>query len=126
MRALDGEEPPAATSTRFPDVDGSLWWSAHVERFAELGVTRGYGDGTFRPNQDVTRAQMAAFLERAFDLPQAGDAGFSDTEGNTHRDAINALAASGITRGYGDGTFRPHQRTTRAQMAALLDTLTPP
>ena len=121
VRALDGEEPPAVASTRFPDVDGSLWWSTHVERFAELGVTRGYGDGTFRPHQDVTRAQMAAFLVRAFDLPPAGDAGFSDIDANTHRDDINSLASSGITRGYGDGTFRPHQDTTRAQMAAFIN-----
>ena len=121
VRALDVEEPPAVTSTRFPDVDTSMWWAAHVERFAEPDVTHGYGDGTFRPHQDVTRAQMAAFLERAFDLPPAGDAGFSDTDTNTHHDAINALAASGITRGYGDGTFRPHQRTTRAQMAAFIN-----
>ena len=39
---------------------------------------------------------MAAFLVRAFDLPQAGDAGFSDTAANTHHDAINALAALGM------------------------------
>ena len=64
---------------------------------------------------------MAAFLVRAFDLPQAGDAGFSDTAANTHHDAINALAASGITLGYGDGTFRPHQSTTSAQMAAFIN-----
>ena len=122
VRVLDGEEPPAAASTRFPDVDASMWWAAHVERFAELGVTHGYGDGTFRPHQDVTRAQMAAFLERAFDLPPAGDAGFSDITADTfHRDDINALAASGITSGYGDGTFRPHRPTTRAQMAAFIN-----
>ena len=120
VRVLDGDEPPAVTSTRFSDVDTQQWWAAHVERFAELGVTRGYGDGTFRPDQSVTRAQMAAFLTRAFDLPNADDAGFSDIEGNTHYDAINALAASGITRGYGDGTFRPGQDTTRAQMAAFI------
>ena len=121
VRALDGGEPPAAASTRFPDVDASMWWAAHVERFAELRVTHGYGDGTFRPHQDVTRDQMAAFLTRAFDLPPAGDAGFSDTEGNTHHDDINALAASGITHGYGDGTFGPDRPTTRAQMAAFLN-----
>ena len=60
-------------------------------------------------------------LGRRRDVPQVGDAGFSDIEGNTHDDAINALAASGITRGYGDGTFRSNQRTTRAQMAAFIN-----
>ena len=63
---------------------------------------------------------MAVFLSRAFDLEAAGDAGFSDIEGNVHYEAINALAASGITSGYGDGTFRPHQDTSRAQMAEFI------
>ena len=101
-------------------MDGSLWWAPFVERFAELGVTQGYRDGTFRPFSAVSRAQMAAFLTRAFDLGEAGDAGFGDTAGNTHYEAINALAASGVTQGYSDGTFRPDRSTTRAQMAAFI------
>ena len=121
VRILDGEEPAPVASSRFSDVDVSLWWAGHVERFAELGVTHGYGDGTFRPYQHVSRAHMAAFLSRAFDLETAGDAEFSDIEGNAHYEAINALAASGITSGYGDGTFRPHQDTSRAQMAEFIN-----
>ena len=120
VRILDGKEPAAVGSSRFSDVDVLHWWAAHVERFAELGVTKGYTDGTFRPYRHASRAQMAAFLTRAFDLDAAGDAGFSDTEGNTHYEAINALAASGITRGYADGTFRPDRHVTRAQMAAFI------
>ena len=120
VRILDGEEPAAVASSRFSDVDGSLWWAGHVERFAELGVTTGYGDGTFRPYRHVSRAHMAAFLARAFDLAAADDAGFSDIEGNAHSEAINALAASGITRGYGDGTFRPDRDTSRAHAAAFI------
>ena len=120
VRILDGEEPAAVASSRFSDVDGSLWWAGHVERFAELGVTAGYGDGTFRPYRHVSRAHMAAFLARAFDLAAADDAGFSDIEGNAHSEAINALAASGITGGYGDGTFRPDRDTSRAHAAAFI------
>ncbi|MYA17955.1 MAG: hypothetical protein F4Z28_14965, partial [Gammaproteobacteria bacterium] len=121
VRILDGEEPAQVASSRFSDVDVSSWWAGHVERLAELGVTHGYGDGTFRPYQHVSRAHMAVFLSRAFDLEAAGDAGFSDIEGNVHYEAINALAASGITSGYGDGTFRPDQDTSRAQMAEFIN-----
>ena len=120
VRILDGEEPAAVASSRFSDVDVSLWWAGHVERFAELGVTDGYGDGTFRPYRHVSRAHMAAFLVRAFDLAAAGDAGFSDIEGHAHYEAINALAASGITGGYGDGTFRPDRDTSRAHAATFI------
>ncbi len=108
-------------SSRFSDVDVSLWWAGHVERFAELEITHGYGDGTFRPYRPVSRAHMAVFLARAFDLEAAGDAGFSDIEGNAHYEEINALAASGITSGYGDGTFRPDDDTSRAQMAEFIN-----
>ena len=121
VRVLDGEEPPAVSGTRFGDVDASLWWAAHVERFAGLGVTTGFPDGTFRPFAPVSRAHMAAFLTRAFGLPAADDAGFTDIEGSFHSGAINALAASGITTGYSDGTFRPLQHTTRAHIAVFID-----
>ena len=68
VRVLGGQEPPAVASTRLSDVDGSHWWASHVERFAELGVTAGYTDGTFRPGVDTSRAHMAAFINRALDL----------------------------------------------------------
>ena len=120
VRVLDGEDPAEVSSTRFDDVGGDVWWAGHVERFAELEVTFGYGDGTFRPHVPVSRGQMAAFLSRAFALPEAGDAGFTDTVGTTHEEAINRLAASKVTVGYGDGTFRPRVRTARGQMAAFI------
>lgn len=121
VRALDGEEPPRVESTRFADVRGSAWWAGHVERLAELEITRGYDDGTFRPDRTVTRAQMASFLARAFELPAAEDAGFSDITDNTHASAINSVAESGITRGCGDGSmFCPGRETTRGEMAAFI------
>ena len=56
VRVLDGSDPAPVTGTRFPDVDGSHRWAAHIERFAELGGTTGYTDGTFRPDVTVSRA----------------------------------------------------------------------
>ncbi|MDE2753761.1 MAG: S-layer homology domain-containing protein, partial [Gemmatimonadota bacterium] len=57
VRILDGQEPPAVTSTRFPDVDATGFHAAFIERFAQLGVTRGCGDGTtFCPGAPVLRA----------------------------------------------------------------------
>ena len=61
VRLLDGEDPPAVSATRFGDVDPGGFHAAFVERMAELGVTRGCGDGSgFCPDRNVTRAQMAA------------------------------------------------------------------
>ena len=123
VRLLDGADPSPVTATRFADVDASDPHAAFIERLADLGVTRGCGDGTnFCPDRSVTRAQMAVFLSRAYDLPAGPDPGFSDVPADAWYAAdVARLAASGVTRGCGDGTgFCPGRPTTRAQMATFL------
>ena len=124
VRLLDGADPPPVNSTRFADVDGSLWWAPYVERLADLGVTGGCATSPARfcPTKTVTRAQMASFLVRAFGLPSAPSAGFADVSGGVHAANIDALAASGITSGCRTQPLRycPTRDTTRAQMATFL------
>ena len=89
-----------------------------------LGVTTGCAAGPARycPHDSVTRAQMATFLTRAFDLGAASSFGFVDTEGNTHAASIDALAAAGVTAGCAAGPARycPADSVTRGQMATFL------
>lgn len=125
VRLLDGQDPEPWTGSRFDDVDCCLaaFWPPFIERMAELGVTRGCGDGNrFCPFQNTTRAEMAAFLARAFDLPDGPDPGFSDVPADAWYAAdVARLRASGITKGCGDGTrFCPSRITTRAEMATSL------
>ncbi len=124
-RALsDGADPDAITVSRFADVDPSQWWAAHVERFAELGITTGCKQEplNYCPNDPVTRAQMATFLTRALVLPASPSADFTDTEGNTHTANIDALAAAEITTGCEQEplNYCPNDPVTRAQMATFL------
>ncbi len=124
VRILDGQDPPVKSS-RFDDVDCCLdeFWPPFVERMAELGVTRGCGDGSgFCPNEDTTRAEMAAFLSRAFDLSDGPAPGFDDVADDAWYLAdVARLRAAGITQGCGDGTnFCPNRVTTRAEMATFL------
>lgn len=63
---------------------------------------------------------MASFLQRSLDLPPAQNSRFNDTADSTHAGAINAVAEAGIAGGYSDGTFRPQESVTCAQMASLL------
>ncbi|MTV27262.1 S-layer homology domain-containing protein [Nitriliruptoraceae bacterium ZYF776] len=112
--------PPAdAQSPEFRDLDSTLHAEA-IRLVAEDGITQGYPDGTFRPREDVRRDQMATFLANALRLdPQASS--FPDVPGDSpHVDAIGALAASGITSGFRDGTYRPREFVTRGQMATFL------
>jgi hypothetical protein len=63
---------------------------------------------------------MAAFLQRAYDLPAASSPTFNDIGGTTHEAAIRAVAAAGIAGGFPDGSFKPSQNVTRGQMAAFI------
>ena len=121
VRILDGNDPAPVSESRFDDVAG--WHARFVERMAELGVTAGCGDGSgFCPDRSVSRAQMAVFLSRAYDLPDGPDPGFSDVPSDAwYAAAVSKLAASQITAGCGDGAaFCPGRDTTRAQMATFL------
>ncbi len=125
VRVIDGRDPAPVRSSRFEDVDPGVWWARHVERLAELGVTKGCSraPARFCADGSVTRAQMAGFLNRAFELAVAAPAGFADTSGSVHRADIDALFAAGIIRGCATGPLRycPHDSVSRAQMATFLD-----
>ena len=123
VRLLDGQEPPAVTQTTFADVAADSFYAPFIERMAELDVTRGCGDGSgFCPDGTVNRAQMAAFLSRAYGLADGPDPGFTDVADDAWYAAdVARLAASGITKGCGDGNrFCPGRTTTRAEMATFL------
>ena len=126
VRLLDGKDPEPTGRVRFADVDADAWWAPHVERLAELGVTVGCRTDPperYCPNDSTSRAQMASFLARAFNLPTAAPAGFVDTDDGVHTANINALYAARITYGCAiDPPLRycPSEPATRAQMAAFL------
>ena len=126
VRVLDGGDPTPRTS-RFTDIEGRPWWDSHVERLAELGVTIGchrpQEPERFCPTDTVTRDQMAAFLDRAFDLADQGTAGFVDTDGAISKASIDRVYHAGITRGCSAEPLRfcPERVLTRAQMAAMLN-----
>ena len=112
--------PPGGT---FMDDNGSGFEGA-IEAIAAEGITSGCDPLSvlFCPTESVSRAQMAAFLVRALDLPAAPSAGFVDVSGS-FTVAIDRLAAAGITRGCNppaNDRFCPAQAVTRAQMAAFL------
>jgi murein DD-endopeptidase / murein LD-carboxypeptidase len=108
-------------SAIFRDVPLEHWAVGAINAMQKKGYITGSG-GSFRPEETLTRAQLAAILTRVFDLKQpAVDQSFTDVSPSfwAYKD-IQALAASGITTGYEDGTFRPEDTVTRAQFAVFL------
>ena len=133
-RALD---LPPATSDFFTDDDGTVFES-DVNAVAAAGITKGCNppaNDRFCPDDTVTRGQMAAFLDRAFDYPAAGSDFFTDDEASVFEASINAIAAAGVTAGCnppGNDNFCPAGLVKRDQMASFLaraldlDPITPP
>ena len=92
-----------------------------VHAVADAEVAAGFPDGTFRPQLDVTRGQMAAFLARALDLEAEEEVRFEDVpEDHAHAEPIAAVDEHEIVSGYDDETFGPDAAVTRAQMATML------
>ena len=76
IRAL-GDAASAVSVSRFDDVDADEWWAGHVERLAQLEVAAGCGTDplSYCPDDPLTRAELASWLVRAFDLPEASSCG---------------------------------------------------
>ncbi len=128
LRAIEGATytPPACTVPSFTDVPCTYWAAAWIEELATRGITTGYPDGTYRPTTSVNRAQMAVFILRSLEgssytPPACITPTFSDVPCSYWAAAwIEELADRGITTGYADGTYRPANPITRAQMATFL------
>ncbi|MDE0139498.1 MAG: S-layer homology domain-containing protein [bacterium] len=101
--ALGETGSPTSGPSRFTDVPDDSWYRPYVERLAELEITTGYSDGTFRPKEPVTRAHMALFLTRAFDglAPVETPTGvFDDVPADvSYAAAVEGILAAGVTQG---------------------------
>ena len=103
----------------FSDIDGHRF-EADIEWMRLAGLTEGCGGGQFCPDAPVTRGQMASFLVRALALPATTIDAFTDDDGLANEDAINRLAAAGITTGCAPTRFCPTANVTRVEMATFL------
>ncbi len=114
--------PGAAVTGPFTDVPANHFFVEEITWLANEGITAGcnsFGD-RFCPDDSVSRAQMASFLVRAFDLPASSVNRFSDDSGSVHEANIDALAQAGITTGCTASEFCPNDPVSRAQMASFI------
>ncbi len=108
----------------FPDVNKDDWFNVTVSSLANMGAISGYEDGTFRPNEPITRAELAAMAVRFYDTFEAEyeEGTFLDVDGDEwYADAIAAAEELGIIGGYPDGTVRPEANITRAETCAIVN-----
>lgn len=115
-RGLDGKQ----RTTHFSDVPPNHAKSGYIQTAAEEGILSGFPDGTFRPNEIVTRGQMALFLVNTFKLTETKDIQFKDVGKNMKAyEAIKKIVAAEITSGFEDKTFRPDTKLQRGQVASF-------
>ncbi|MFC3801516.1 amidase family protein [Cohnella sp. GCM10012308] len=112
---LEGKE------SSFADVSATHWANKFIGATAEAGLMTGYGDGTFRPDEKMSRSELAALIARAFKLTGTGQTSFKDVKGNAWSyEYIDALASNKIITGYEDNSFKPEQGITRAEFATII------
>jgi len=108
----------------FKDVPDGYWAKQAIGRAAALGFVKGYPDGTFKPQQIVTRSEFATMLVRALDLPISDNAApvFKDDAriGAWAKPYVAIAASNGLITGFTDGTFRPNNPVTRAEMTVMV------
>lgn len=127
-RMLDDEQKRdsfVGYDCKFTDVDipQNTWYGRALMNLDLLGIVKGYEDGTFRPNQPVSRAEFVVLLSRIHEL-EAGEKSFPDVP-KTHwaYDAIAAAGAAGWINGYEDGTFRPNESVTRIEAVKMINNM---
>lgn len=108
------------TTSSFSDIKDGAWCCRAVSTLTNMGIIKGYTDGTFRPNADITRAELATIIARFAKL-DVNTKTFSDITGHWAQKSIELAAGNGWINGYTDGTFRPNKSIIRAETFAMIN-----
>lgn len=120
--------PDAAEAMTFSDVTPGMYYEAPIAWAAGNGIVNGYPDGTFAPENSVTREQMATILSRYAQTQGVDTSPTADLSGFSDRDAVNDYAvfplawanAVQLINGVTEDTLVPQGEATRAQMATII------
>jgi NlpC/P60 family/S-layer homology domain len=119
-KALKIDAP--STYSSFKDVPKNYWAVGSINAVKNAGIIAGYPDGSFKPNQEMTREEIAALIEKTFVLANKGtENSFVDVkQGYWAYHSIQRLNENKIASGFSDNTFRPKNDTSRAEFSAFL------
>ncbi len=109
---------------KFSDVSSEAWYSDAIAFSVDFGIVSGYSDGTYKPNQPITRGELAAIIAKFVDSTVVSEtSNFSDVASNWAASSIQKLYEKGIVGGYVDGTFKPKATTKRSEFVSILSRL---
>ena len=126
-RLYDGEYPAFTrrmSNGTFEDVKTDYWFYKEVETLYNIGIVDGTDEYKFSPDAPVTRAEFAVMAARFADLDHTGGNIFDDVpNGHWAYSYINAAANAGWVEGYPDGSFRPDEPISRAEVVRLVNSM---
>ena len=108
------------TTSSFSDIKDGAWCCRAVSTLTNMGIIKGYTDGSFQPNKSITRAELATIIARFAKL-DVNTKTFSDINGHWAQKSIELAAGNGWINGYTDGTFRPNKSIIRAETFAMIN-----
>ena len=108
------------TTSSFSDIKDGAWCCRAVSTLTNMGIIKGYTDGSFQPNKSITRAELATIIARLAKL-DVNTKTFSDINGHWAQKSIELAAGNGWINGYTDGTFRPNKSIIRAETFAMIN-----
>lgn len=118
VMAKEKEKVPAAIT--FPDI-ANHWAKQNIEKLVALGIIKGYSNGTFKPDNSITRAEFATVLARSMGWQENTEAAkFTDSIPAWAKGFIGVMVGKGVVKGYEDNTFRPDKTINRAEMAVMI------
>ena len=122
-KLLDEQSRTSMTTkaNKFSDLEVDRWSCTPISTLAVSNIITGYEDGTFRPGNVITRAELATIASKFDNLSPFESNKFSDVAGHWANTFINSAAQKGWVNGYEDGTFKPEQAITRAEFATLVN-----
>lgn len=110
-----------ASDKSFSDVKNGAWYKSAVENLISSKILSGYTDGTFKPENALTRAELVTIIARIKGL-DTGKKTFADVSDNHWAsNAIKACADAGYINGYEDGSFRPDKNISRAEFVVIIN-----
>lgn len=111
-----------AIAVSFSDVASDAWYAEAVNTLASLGMITGVGDNKYEPDRSITRAEFTTIAMRFADLATGGENVFSDVaEDAWYHDYVVGSIKYGWITGYPDGTFRPENTITRAEVTTIVN-----
>ncbi len=106
---------------RFKDINTNHIFYDAINAASAMGLINGFGDNTFRPDNYITREEIMLIISRLTENQGSGYVDFRDIKGNyAYKTELSKITSDGIIGGYPDKTFKPYNKTTRAEAAKII------